>query len=584
MIQIIFAFLAGILTIAAPCILPMLPILLGASVGQNSKQRPLFIVLGFIVSFSALSLVLSAIIQNLGLSPNFLRDIAVIALAIFAGIMLYPKPFEAISSKFSGVINRAGQIGSSKSGNIGGLILGFVLGIIWTPCAGPILASILVLIATQGSGARSAVLLIAYAAGAGIPMLVIAYGSQYITTKVRGLAKYSVLLQQIFGVLILLLAIAMFFQYDTKIQAALVEKFPAVNLENYLVGQNGNPINNKINSENYSDTDKDSGAEKIPANIMVPDKAADSEKGMPVEIDFKNYGPAPQFSGIEHWLNLSGQEQTLNLSSLKGKVVLVDFWTYTCINCIRTLPYVTKWYDTYKDKGFVVIGVHTPEFAFEKSTGNVQTAINHFGINYPVAQDNNYSTWAAYNNQYWPAEYLIDQKGNIVYEHFGEGNYDLTETAILQLLGLNESAGAKNPAQNNVQSPEMYFGTDRLKYLSSQQTPSPTPANYYFGDPDLLALNTFALEGAWQFSGDSAKLVKPNGKIRLHFSSGKIFMVASSEKPVTLHITVDGKTQADVVVQASQLYTLFDSSDYSEHTIEIEIPDSGFSAFTFTFG
>jgi cytochrome c biogenesis protein CcdA/thiol-disulfide isomerase/thioredoxin len=563
MIQILFAFLAGVLTIAAPCILPMLPILLGASVGQQSKQRPLFIVFGFIISFSAASLLLSAFIQNLGLSQDILRNIAVVCLAIFALFMIWPKPFELLTLKLSGTINKAGQAGQGK-GNWGGLILGLVLGIIWTPCAGPILASILVLIATQGSSAKSALLLLAYAIGAGLPMLIIAYGSQYITAKVRWFAQYSVRLQQIFGVLILLLAVAMYFQYDSKLVLDLSSAFPQSSLEESLVA-NGNPLAAK-NSTSTSSTQP---------QIVVGGQTLTQEQ---MKIDFQNYGQAPDFTGIYKWLN----SDPLTMAQLKGKVVLVDFWTYSCINCIRTLPYVTKWYDTYKDKGFVVIGVHTPEFAFEKVSDNVQTAIQRFGIHYPVAQDNDYGTWNAYNNQYWPAEYLINKDGEIVHEHFGEGEYDVTENAIRELLGLNDDLNAKTSDLGNIQSPEMYFEPSRLEYLDSSQQASTQPTTYQL--PTSLALNTFALGGTWQFAGDHAELTKGGGKIQLHFSSGKVYMVASSAKPITLKITVDGVSQPDVSVQMSQLYTLFDSNQYKDHNIEIDIPDAGFQAFTFTFG
>ncbi len=297
-----------------------------------------------------------------------------------------------------------------------------------------------------------------------------------------------------------------------------------------------------------------------------------------MKIDFKDYGPAPEFSGAYKWLN----SDPLTIKELKGKVVLVDFWTYSCINCIRTLPYVTKWYDTYKDKSLVVIGVHTPEFAFEKITDNVAAAIQRFKINYPVMQDNDYITWNAYNNQYWPAEYLINKNGQIVYEHFGEGNYDHTENAIRQLLGLDMEQNAQTSTLGNIQSPEMYFGTSRLQYLSTSQSASATEKSYSL--PNNLALNTFALEGTWQFSPQNATLTQGSGKIQLRFSSGKVFMVASSKKPIVLKIFVDGQPQPDVTVTSSQLYPLFDSSNYTEHTLEIQIPESGLEAFTFTFG
>jgi thiol-disulfide isomerase/thioredoxin len=298
------------------------------------------------------------------------------------------------------------------------------------------------------------------------------------------------------------------------------------------------------------------------------------------KISLGDYGKAPDFAGIDHWLN----SDPLTIGNLRGKVVLIDFWTYSCINCIRTLPYVTKWYDTYSKDGLVVVGVHTPEFAFEKETSNVADAIKRFGINYPVAQDNEYGTWKAYDNQYWPAEYLIDKEGKIVYTHFGEGNYDHTENAIRQLLGLNYDAGAKTSNLGNIQSPEMYFGLNHnpQEYLTPDQDPSLSPHDYHL--PSSLSRNNFALEGTWQFDGEKSTLTEGPGKIKLHFSSGKVFIVASSDKPITLKIMVDGKSQPDVIVNNSQLYTLFDSEDYSDHVIEITISTPGFKAFSFTFG
>jgi hypothetical protein len=212
----------------------------------------------------------------------------------------------------------------------------------------------------------------------------------------------------------------------------------------------------------------------------------------------------------------------------------------------------------------------------------VQTAMQRFGIHYPVAQDNTYGTWNAYNNKYWPAEYLIDQNGNIVYEHFGEGNYDHTENAIRQLLGLNVDSNAQTSILGNIQSPEMYFEPSRLQNLVSQQQPSLQPTTYNL--PTQIPLNTFGLSGQWQFTEDHAQLTQGPGKIILHFSAGKVFMVAAADHAVTVKITVDGKPQPDVTIQMSQLYTLFNSTSYGDHTIEITIPDSGFEAFTFTFG
>ena len=550
MVQFLFAFLAGILTIAAPCILPMLPIILGASVGQKSKLRPLFIVMGFVMSFAAASLVLSTLVTHLGLSQNFIRNIAIALLVIFAFLMIFPKPFELLTVKLSGIIGKASNIGGSREGYTGAFILGLVLGIVWTPCAGPVLGTILTLVVTQGTTGKASLLVIFYAIGAGIPMIIIAYGSQWLTTRVRGLVKYSVRLQQAFGVLIILLAVAMFFQYDTIIENKLTAFFPQSGLEQKLLQRNTSAVENSR-----------------------PLISADNK------VELTDYGAAPDFAGISKWINSS----PLSKDKLKGKVVLIDFWTYSCINCIRTLPYTTKWYDTYKDKGFVIIGVHTPEFAFEKDVVNVQTAVQRLGIYYPVAMDNDYATWSAYKNQFWPAEYLIDQNGKIVYKHFGEGNYERTENTIRKLLGIDQGAGKiEQHRAGSVQSPEMYFKLSRLRYLAPEQSASAQPKQYLF--PDKLVLNSFALQGEWQFANDHAELTRGPGKIRLHFSSGKLFMVAAADKLVKLKILVDGKAQPDVTVQMSRLYTLFDSNDYREHTIEIEISSKDFKAFTFTFG
>jgi len=444
-------------------------------------------------------------------------------------------------SKGNSLISAANKTGQSAGkGNLGGFVLGMLIGIIWTPCAGPILGSILTLIALQKNLGQASALLISYAIGAGLPMLAIAYGGQALTTKIKRVAKYSQRIQKFFGVILIFLAIAIYFQYDTFIEGKILNIFPSLGttLEEGLISNSN--------------------------------KSTKSEAGI----------PAPEFTGISKWLN----SDPLTVKSLRGKVVLVDFWTYSCINCVRTLPHVTDWYNKYKDQGLVVIGVHSPEFAFEKDSNNVMMAISQYKINYPVAQDNNLSTWRAYSNNYWPAEYLIDQNGNVVYTHFGEGEYDVTENTIRTLLGISGDVGINNGQDlTGVQSPEMYFGTEREQYLSPYQQPSLVSADYSL--PSILDLNQFALGGRWKFLSDRANLSEGSGEIKLHFSSGKLFMVAESlNNPVTLNITVDGQPQPDVVVGPSQLYTLFDSEKYTDHVVDIKISGPGFDAFTFTFG
>lgn len=558
MVQILLALVAGMLTIAAPCILLPLPIILGGSIGQNSRTRPLFITLGFVASFATVALLINILVQTLGLDPNTLRAGAVVLLVLFAFFMIWPTPFELLMSRMSGLINKASQTGQSAgSGNLGGFILGLIIGVIWAPCAGPILGSILTLIALEKNTGQASLLLIAYAIGAGIPMLAIAYGGQALTTKVKGIAKYSQRLQQIFGVILILLAGAIYFQYDTVLQSKLVEKFPGLGItfEKNLVNQFDEQNSEQNSSEQESSMDKNG------------------------KINFKNLGPAPEFVGISNWLNST----PLTMESLKGKVVLIDFWTYSCINCVRTLPYVTKWYDTYKDQGFVVIGVHTPEFAFEKEVGNVATAIKRHKINYPVAQDNEFGTWRAFSNKYWPAEYLIDKEGNIVYTHFGEGNYDHTENAIRQLLGLDGGVSADNGTDlSGIGSPEMYFGTNRLQNLTTSQIANSDPATYVI--PNRMDLNTFALEGDWQFDGEKVTLLKGPGKIKLRFKSKQVNIVAQSLKPQSVTVRAGDKPSVILNVGMSDLYTIYNSEKSEDQVLEITIPESGFEAFTFTFG
>jgi len=289
--------------------------------------------------------------------------------------------------------------------------------------------------------------------------------------------------------------------------------------------------------------------------------------------------PAPDFTGISTWLN----SPPLTVAGLKGKVVLVQFWTYSCINCLRTLPYVTKWYTKYKDKGFIVIGVHTPEFAFEKETGNVETAIKRFGISYPVALDNQYSTWNAYQNLYWPAEYLIDKSGNIVATQFGEGAYSQIESAIARLVGDHfPDPKAIDPDLSAIGSPEMYFGAGKNSGAIVSLQESRAGERFYTA-PESIPPDRFALSGIWKLSENKATLSSDGGEMLLRFNAPKVNLVAGSPSAQTLAITIDGKTQPPVTVQGSQLYSLY-SGAAGEHVLRVTVPKAGLSAFTFTFG
>jgi thiol-disulfide isomerase/thioredoxin len=289
----------------------------------------------------------------------------------------------------------------------------------------------------------------------------------------------------------------------------------------------------------------------------------------------------PEFAGIDHWIN----SPPLTMAGLRGKVVLIDFWAYSCINCLRAMPRTEHLYETYKDKGLVVVGVHSPEFDFESDPANVQRAVKRLGVTYPVALDNHLGTWNAWHNQFWPAQYLVDQNGNLIGHQFGEGNYLRMENAVRLLLGMNllqTGEPSDDATLAKVASPEMFLGSAHQKNLAGSDTPH--NGTQHFAMPPRLRLNQFGLSGMWEITSQYAQLSGDHGEIQLHFKAGKLHMVASSDQPVTLDISIDGKPQPAVTVQSSQLYTLFDSADYRDHSLVLRISGPGLRAYTFTFG
>ncbi len=538
---LVFAFISGLVTILAPCIWPLLPIVLSSSVGGKSHTRPLGIAVGIMASFTIFTLAISYIVRIFHLDPNILRLFAVFVLVLLGFSMIIPSLSQIIEggvSRLSRVFGRTGQ--TQQSDFRGGFITGLSLGIVWSPCSGPILASIATLAAT-GQVTLSVILVtLSYVAGVGIPLFAFAYGGQKIIGKTRFLSAYTGRIQQVFGVVMLLTAVAIYTNYDKVIQLKLLDVFPS-----------------------YSQA------------LTSFEKSSEVQKQLAVLKGKNNDGlvSAPEFTGITHWLN----SEPLSMESLRGKVVLVDFWTYTCINCIRTLPHVTGWYEKYKDKGFVVVGVHTPEFEFEKNTKNVQNALQQYGIHYPVAQDNSYATWNAFSNQYWPAKYLIDAKGVVRYTHFGEGEYDKTETAIQTLL---KEAGRQ--VQLPMNSPPDQTPPTRL-----------TPETY-------LGLRRgegrVQLSGSWNVQDEYAESGKTTS-LTLTFYANKVFLVitpkdVNSVVKVFLDNTVVngavvGKDirSGTIVLDTPRLYELIDLHGIpGNHMLRLEFLTPGVKLFAFTFG
>ncbi len=435
-----FAFLTGIFTVLSPCILPILPAILSAGTVQG-KLRPLGIIIGLICSFTFFTLSLTAIVHATGLSPNLLRYAAIVLIFLFGLIMIFPR----LSNWFAKITAPVATLGQhvqekSSTGFVGGMIFGLALGLLWTPCAGPILAAITTLVATHAINLLAVLMTLSYSVGAGIPMFLIAYGGGRIIQSSRFLSQHAEGIRQFFGVLMIVVAGVLAFHWDMMLEQKLSRYLPSSMVEN----------NTKVQQQ------------------------LQQLRGETLE----KMGKAPDFVGITEWIN----SPPLTMEELRGKVVLVDFWTYSCINCLRTLPYLEKWYADYKDQGLVIVGVHTPEFEFEKDPQNVAAAAKRLGVDYPIALDNNYKTWQAFHNNYWPAHYLIDQEGNIRMEHFGEGAYADTENEIRELLGLAPLNIAEPQVVSMPISPETYLGYGRGRSYVVEIKPGQT-AVYAYSKP-----------------------------------------------------------------------------------------------------
>jgi cytochrome c biogenesis protein CcdA/thiol-disulfide isomerase/thioredoxin len=572
-----FAFISGLATILAPCIWPLLPVILSSSAGAKGKGRPLGITIGIMLSFALFTLTISSLVKLFHIDANALRTVAVVVIGILGISMIVPSFSALVETGVSRLSSIWGRRGQSSSGGFGsGLLTGFSLGIVWSPCAGPILASIATLASTGQVTGQTVLITFAYVAGVGIPLFIFAYGGQRIITTSRLFTAHTASIQKLFGVIMLLTALSIYTNYDKVLQIKLLNLFPQL-------------ISSLTNIDNNPTVRKQLDALK--QNNNDP-----SVTGVPTLID--NQQKAPDFVGISQWFNT---EEPLTIAKLKGKVVLVDFWTYTCINCIRTLPHVTSWYNKYKDQGFVVVGIHTPEFEFEKDTNNVKDAINRFAINYPVGQDNDYSTWKNYNNQFWPAEYLIDGKGTIRRTHFGEGEYEETERAIQDLL--KEAGQSVNDKVNTLpdetphtkMSPETYLGAARMEYYYPNGKTS--EGSQTFTDSVKPAENSFVFGGAWNIQQDSA-VASENATLTYAFYAQKIFLVLRpgtaqngkvkvfiDGKPIEVTITGTDVKDGVVTVDTERLYHLVTFPNGAEsHILKLEFLTPGIEAFAFTFG
>ena len=533
---------AGFITAISPCVLPVLPIIFAGG-ATGGRRKPFAIVAGLILSFSAFTLFGVWVLRQLGLPQDFLRDVAIGLLFLVAATLLFPRLEELVQRPLLRLTRRpGGELG-------GGLLLGASLGLVFVPCAGPVLAAITVVGATQDIGARSVVLTLAYSIGAAVPMLFIAFGGR---AGMNALRPHAHRIRQVLGVVVGLTALAIAFNVDRHFQTALPGYTDA--------------LQKKVEENDRAESE----LRKLRGNTR---EAASSSS-------LRDFGAAPEFAGVSEWIN----SEPLTLRELRGKVVLIDFWTYSCINCLRTLPHVKAWYRTYHRRGLVVVGVHTPEFAFEHVGGNVRSAVRRLGVEYPVALDNDYGTWNAWQNQYWPAKYLIDRRGHLRYYHFGEGEYDTTEARIRTLLG--ESAGAlpvaaelTDPTPTVRTTPETYLGYQRLARFPQRSIKPKQFADYHFPG-SALEQDELAYAGSWRVTPE--EIVAGTGaRLRLEFRARKVHLVLGGHG--TVRVLLDGKDRGTTRVRESRLYTLLRLPEMRNGLLELRF-SPGVRGYAFTFG
>jgi cytochrome c biogenesis protein CcdA/thiol-disulfide isomerase/thioredoxin len=579
MLILILAYLGGILTIASPCILPVLPFIFSRA-DRPFLRSGLPLLVGMALTF-ALFATLAAVGGGWVVAANqYGRWLALVLMAVFGITLLFPAVAERVMHPLVSAGNRlSDKIAADKQHQVGpSLLLGVATGLLWAPCAGPILGLVLTGAALQGANIGSTFLLLAYAAGAATSLaLALLIGGKVFSAMKRSLGAGE-WIRRVLGAAMLVGVVAIALGLDTTVLAR-ISAASTGGIEQRLV-QMFTPA-------------------ATPAKLPVQ-TAVDTQ---PVLDDL---GEMPALSGAVQWLN----SPPLTAESLRGKVVLVDFWTYSCINCLRTLPYVKAWAEKYRDQGLVVIGVHAPEFAFERDIGNVTKEAKKLGIDYPIAIDNNYSIWRAFNNQYWPAHYFIDASGHIRYQHFGEGDYAQSERVIQELL---RQAGAKNISTTVSQvagqgveqaagnqadiSPETYLGYARADSFASGAASQDMVARYSV--PATLQLNSWGLAGNWTVGGENVTLNAPNGRIVYRFHARDLHLVlgpVSGGKPVAFKVTLDGKAPGEMhgadiapdghgVVTDQRLYQLIRQTDgVGEHTFSIEFEQAGVAAYAFTFG
>ncbi len=616
MTLLLLAYLGGMLTIISPCILPVLPFVFARS-DRPFVNGGLPMLLGMAATFAAVA-TLAAVGGGWAVQANeYGRYAAIALLALFGVTLLFPalsdhlmRPLVALGAHLSAAADRQGHTYSGAV--LSSLLLGVATGLLWAPCAGPVLGLILTGAALNGASTRTTLLLAAYAAGAATSLaLALLIGGRVFAAMKRSLGVGEWIRRGL-GVAVLVAVVVISLGLNSRfltqvslagtapLEQGLVDKLrpnpPALSRPVAMIGNA--PARQPSPSE---------PAEKAPVVAVTgaPPPAARQSTATSPASTLGVEGELPSLAGAVQWLN----SPPLTPKALRGKIVVVDFWTYSCINCLRAIPYVQAWYEKYKDQGLVVIGVHTPEFAFERNIDNVKKAVADLKIDFPVAIDNDYAVWRAFRNTYWPADYFIDGQGRIRDHAFGEGEYRGSEHTIQLLL---QEAGKANvaggfvavnvwgaeiaPDDDDNRSPETYVGYGRAEnFISPGGAARDTAHVYTVAAPQL---NQWGLSGDWTIGEERAVLNRKDGAIVYRFHARDLHLVLGSGrgKPVRFKVTIDGKPPGDShgtdiaaagqgVVTGQRLYQLIrQSGTISDHTFEIRFLDAGAEAYAFTFG
>lgn len=568
-------FIGGLITGISPCILPVLPVIFfsgtqsvrevagGGGVATKvrptraQRLRPYLVIAGLVLSFSVVTLLGSTLLSLLHLPQDAVRWVALVALVAIGIGLIFPQ-FEAVLEKPFAKLPQK-QFGSGRNG----FGLGLALGVLYVPCAGPVLAAIIVAGATGTIGVNTVALTLSFAVGAALPLLFFALAGRRVAERVAAFRNRQRQIRVVAGVVTILLAVALVFNLPAVLQRAIPDYTST--LQEKAGGdeqlQNLN-LGGLVNDQNAQLSDCPQGAS-----------------------DLVDCGTAPDIKGITKWLNTPGGAP-IDLKSLRGKVVLIDFWAYSCINCQRAIPHVTAWYDAYKDKGLEVIGVHSPEYGFEKIDTNVASGAADLNIHYPIAMDNNLSTWTNYRNRYWPAEYLIDANGNIRHIKFGEGDYDVTENLIRQLLSdakkgvdLPPATGRADTTPTSQLTPETYLSVGNVSNYGGGGVYDQGEAT--FDLPPQLADDTFALKGRWALDYQGATAAEDGSTIGLNYHARNVFLLVGGTGNVT--VTRDGKTTVIPVSGSPNTHQIVADADTGAGHLEVGL-SKGLQAFSFTYG